>query len=171
MVSPAAKTTVWCVLARMTWARSATQVHFDASKRLVIQRDMLEVRQVKIGPEFAVDAFQEVEVEGRGDALCIIVGRDEESRGFFQVNAQQEDIIRPHQVSRPTQELFAFLHGKIPQAGAKEGNGFAGQLQVRMTSGLTAKSACIALIRICRYSCSNCCAVSCSMAYEISTGQ
>src|SRR5262245_62673245 len=74
--------------------RPATaQVHLDASVLLVVEGEMGKGRYVKIGPEFTVHTMQEVQIEGSGHSLSIIVRRQEQPQGFFQVKAKQEDIL------------------------------------------------------------------------------
>src|SRR5215467_14292343 len=77
--------------------RPATaQVHLDTSVFLVIQGEMGKGWYVKIGAQLAVYTVQEVQIEGGGHSLSIIVGRQEQRQGFFQVNAKQEAILWSH---------------------------------------------------------------------------
>ena len=52
----------------------ALDVDLDASRLRVVERCMLESVEVEIGIELAIDALQQVEVEGRGDALLVVIG-------------------------------------------------------------------------------------------------
>src|SRR5215204_820428 len=53
----------------------AFEVHLDAPLRLVVERDVAEVAQGEVGAQLAVDAREEVEVEGGRDAERVVVGR------------------------------------------------------------------------------------------------
>src|SRR5215831_20269576 len=110
--------------------RPATaQVHLDASVFLIIQDEMGKGRYVKIGAEFTVHAVQEVQIEGSGHSLSIIVRRQEQRKGFFQINAKQEDILWSHQRRSTLQEGKAFFTGKIAEIGAKKRQRFFLQVQ------------------------------------------
>jgi len=105
------------------------QVHLDTSVRLIIQGEMDKGRDVKIGPEFAVHPVQQVEIEGGGYSLSIIIRRQEQGKGFFQVNAKQEDILGSHQHRSTLQEVEAFCAGKVAEIGAKKRQSFFLQAQ------------------------------------------
>jgi hypothetical protein len=106
--------------------RPATaQVHLDASVPLVVQGEMGKGRYVKIGPEFAVHPVQQVEIKGGGYPLSIIIRRQEQGQGFFQVNAKQEDILWSHQRCNPLQKVKAFSRVKLPEIGAQNASAFS----------------------------------------------
>ena len=50
------------------------QVHLHAPGFLVPASVVLELVEVEVGPEFAIDPMEQVQVELRGDSLAIIVG-------------------------------------------------------------------------------------------------
>ena len=67
-------------------------MHFNPPFFVIEVRDMLELLQIKVGVEFAIDASQQVQVEGRCNAQWIVVGRNQLSDRFFQIRAQQQGI-------------------------------------------------------------------------------
>ena len=108
---------------------AAAQMHLDASLLLIIQGPMGKGRHMKIGPEFAVHTVQHIEIKGGSYPLCIVICRQQERGRFFQVNTQQEDILRPHQRCRTLQEVKALCAGKIAEIGAQKRQGFFLQAQ------------------------------------------
>ena len=54
----------------------APQVHLDAALARIVDRLVLEGAEVEGAGQLAVDAGQQVEVEGGGDALRVVVGQD-----------------------------------------------------------------------------------------------
>src|ERR1044071_7755162 len=52
----------------------AFEVHLDAARLFVVTGDVAEATQVEIRAQLAVDAREEVEVEGGGDTVRIVVG-------------------------------------------------------------------------------------------------
>ena len=66
------------------------QVHLDALRFFVVADDVLELAQVEIALQLAVDAAQQVQVERGGDAGGVVVGIEELGSGLHQVRAQQQ---------------------------------------------------------------------------------
>src|SRR4051795_8652193 len=52
----------------------ADQVHLDAVPLAIVDRAMGEGGKVEIAAEFAIDPYQHIEVEARGDAGGVVVG-------------------------------------------------------------------------------------------------
>src|SRR5215472_10461693 len=67
----------------------AANVDFDPSLSLIVESDMLESVDLEVGVEFAVDALEEVEVEGGGNPGSVVVGGVEDLGILFQIDADQ----------------------------------------------------------------------------------
>src|SRR5437870_8850888 len=50
------------------------QVHLDAARSGVVEGIVREAPQVEVSAQLAIDAPEQVQVEGRGDALRVVVG-------------------------------------------------------------------------------------------------
>ena len=61
----------------------AHQVHLDAAGRLVINGLMSNMLEFELGPQLAIGAGEEVQIELRRDALRIVVSRGEAPAGTF----------------------------------------------------------------------------------------
>ena len=57
----------------------ADQVALTGAGRRIVRRKMLELPDVEISPQFAVDPFQQIEVESFCDASLVVVRRDRKS--------------------------------------------------------------------------------------------
>ena len=57
--------------------------------RLAVQRLVSPLREIEIGAQFAVDPREQIQVEGRGDPLGIVVGRLQHRLVLFQVDTDQ----------------------------------------------------------------------------------
>ena len=53
----------------------AGKMHFDAVVLAIVAGVMLERGEIEIGAEFAIDARQQIEIELRGHALGVVIGR------------------------------------------------------------------------------------------------
>ena len=68
------------------------QVHFYTAFVLVEADRVLELRQVKISVQFAIDASQQIQIEGCGDAQRIVVGIEQLGNRLLQVGPQQQRV-------------------------------------------------------------------------------
>ena len=59
------------------------EMHLDAAGERVVERVVREAPQVEVAAELTVDAGQQVEIERRGHALCIVIGRVQHVGIFF----------------------------------------------------------------------------------------
>ena len=67
-------------------------MHLDPPLGFVPPHDVLELRQVEIAPEFAVDAREQVLVECGGDASGIIVRQNQRRNWLFEIGRQQQRV-------------------------------------------------------------------------------
>jgi hypothetical protein len=67
-------------------------MHLDAARLAVEACDMLELAQVKIRVELAVDARQQVKIECCRNSKLIVVSSDHLRVGLFQIRSQQHRI-------------------------------------------------------------------------------
>src|SRR3954471_15656628 len=67
----------------------AREMHLDAACGRIEMRVVAERRGGEIGPEFAVDARQHVEIESGGDALRVVVRCSEHGWIFLEIDAYQ----------------------------------------------------------------------------------
>src|SRR3546814_7114856 len=72
------------------------EVHFDARMDIVPHRAMAEILDRDITAEFAVDAFEEIEVERRGHPRRIIIGAFENRHILDAVDADQHQRSEEH---------------------------------------------------------------------------
>lgn len=68
---------------------AADQVHLNTPNFLVIKGMMGKRRRIEIGTQLTIDARQEIEIEGGGDAVGIVIGGIEYLRVFFQIDTNQ----------------------------------------------------------------------------------
>src|SRR5262249_29493378 len=68
----------------------ADEVHLDAAFGFVVEGVVAELPQVEVGPEFAVDVGQEVEVEGGRDPPGVVVGRLEDGAVLLEIGGEQQ---------------------------------------------------------------------------------
>src|SRR5262245_17463018 len=98
----------------------ADKVHFDAAARRVEHSPMPERGDVEIGPQLAVDAHEEVEIERRRHALGIVVGRHQNRRIFAQVETQKHAVLRTQRVACAAKELSDFSFIEITDRRAQK---------------------------------------------------
>src|SRR5262249_56409337 len=77
--------------------RQAFEVHLDAMLRAVVERLVAEAVEIEIGAELAVDAAQQVEIEGGGDAGRIVIGGLEHPLVLDEIDADDEVRALPKQ--------------------------------------------------------------------------
>ena len=98
----------------------ADQMHLDPPVARVVDGPVLEGAQVEVGAELAVDAHQQVEVEGRGHAGRVVVGAHELARVFLEVDADDQAPARRQRRAEHAQQTRG-LHGhQIADGRARE---------------------------------------------------
>ena len=71
------------------------QVHLDAARAFDPDGPVREAREIEVGVELAVEAREQVQVEGGGHARGVVVGALEHARVLLEVDAHQEGAARP----------------------------------------------------------------------------
>ena len=95
--------------------QARAQVHFDAALLGVPARLVLEVAQLEIAAELAIDAAEQVEIERAGDAGGIVVGDQHAVRFLDQVGADEQQCRREAwQRRRSRRNSSAHLRSKLP---------------------------------------------------------
>ena len=92
----------------------AADIDFDASLALAVESEVFEQIEVEIAVEFAIDALEQVEVEGRGHPGPIIVGRFENPDILFKVDTDQHLAAGPENISAVLQEPGGGSGLKLP---------------------------------------------------------
>src|SRR5262249_37602141 len=100
----------------------AFQVHLDAAALGVENGPMAEGAEVEVSAQHGVEPGQEVEVEAGGDALGVVVGRDQHGGIFQQVKAQKKSILRPQAAPQHGEKLVDFVLVKVADGRSQEGN-------------------------------------------------
>ena len=77
---------------------AADQIASAGAGAGVIDRIVLELVNIEIGAQFAIDAAQQVEIKGPGDTLAVIIRIEDRLGMFFQVEPDQQKIPGPHPV-------------------------------------------------------------------------
>src|SRR6185369_3829558 len=73
----------------------AQQMHLDARSLVVVDRAMLPARQIEVRAKLAVRPHEHVEVELRGHAGAIVVGRFQDVAWFLEVDADDQPAAMP----------------------------------------------------------------------------
>src|SRR5919201_1517297 len=105
------------------------EVHLDATLLLVVEGQVFKALWVKPPAELTINAVEEIAVERGRDALGVVIGREEDRGRFFQVDAQEKDVLRPQNSGRAPQELDALCSREVPQTGPEKGHSFLLQLE------------------------------------------
>src|ERR1700731_2778011 len=95
----------------------------------VVEGHVLKGLRVKPPAKFNINTVQDILVERGRDALGVVIGRDEDRGRFFQIDAQEKDILRAQNGCRPPEELDTFFRREVPQTGPEKGHGFLLQLK------------------------------------------
>src|SRR5271163_3530466 len=73
----------------------AADVDFDPAFSTAVECQVLELIDVEVAVELAIDAFEEVKVERGGHPGSVVVGGLEDVRLFLQIDADQHFASRP----------------------------------------------------------------------------
>ncbi len=74
--------------------RQADEVHLDAGRVAVPDGAVGERVHIEVGAKLAVEAHQQVAIEGSGHAERIVIGQEQLALGLHQVGADQQGIAR-----------------------------------------------------------------------------
>src|SRR5215831_16751510 len=99
-------------------ARQTHEMHLDTAFGVVIDRIMGETPDIDVAAELAIDAFEQIEVEGGGDAAAIVVGRDQDCRVLLQINADEKCGPPAQEPRGVDQEGLGFRVGEIADGRA-----------------------------------------------------
>ena len=98
------------------------QMHLNASRLVIDAGNVLEVAEIKIGIELAIDASQQVEVKRGGDAELIVIGSDQLRVGLHEICTQQHRIPGNEDVANFAQKVHSSGTIKIADRAAQEQN-------------------------------------------------
>ncbi len=95
-------------------------MHLDAAAFCVPARFVRERRQVEVRIEFAVDACEEIFVEGGGHSCRIIIGRQQNGFGLHHIRADDQHGVLAQQRAYGCQQGRPFLVGEISDRRTRE---------------------------------------------------
>jgi hypothetical protein len=96
------------------------QVHLDALGFRLVARFVMEVAEVEIAIQFAIDARQQVEIECRCHAGGIVIGGQQAVHGLYEIGTQQQAVARAHRGAQRAQEFDGGLRFEIADGAAQE---------------------------------------------------
>src|SRR5271169_1128688 len=97
-------------------------MHFHAPLGLVIPDDVLNVREIEIAIEFAIDSREKILVKRRGNARFVVVRREQLGHGLFEVGGEQEGIVFAQDVADVAQKLVSGRPVEISNRTSEEKN-------------------------------------------------
>src|SRR5690606_7956694 len=99
---------------------TADQMHLDARLILIEKRAVNEARRIDVAVQFAANAVQQIQIEGRRDLGAVIVGSLQ--RGFVleQVDPDQYATAGRQDVVQMAEQSARLFRGEIANAGAGE---------------------------------------------------
>ena len=100
--------------------QGAHQVHLHPPEVRVVEGPMAPGAEVEVRPQLAIDALQQVEVEGGGNPGGIVIGRIQHGRCLFQIDADQEQAAGADQLGHHGQEVGGPVRVEVADAGAGE---------------------------------------------------
>src|SRR5258707_8647318 len=71
---------------------AADEMHLDAARALVVERAVRERSEVERSAELAIDAAEEIEIEGGSDAEGIVVCGLEDRARLAKISAQEKSV-------------------------------------------------------------------------------
>ena len=99
-------------------------MHFDAAEIGVPDGAVGEIVHVHRAAQFAVDAVQQVAVEGGGNAGGIIIGGLQRGHALAgarcQIEADHQPAFRPEQAGKAAQQIDGRAGGQVADGGAGE---------------------------------------------------
>jgi hypothetical protein len=84
------------------------EVHLNTPPLSVVKGHVLKALRVKPPAKFIINTVEDILVERGRDALGVVIRRDEDRGRFFQVDAQEKDILRSQNSRRALEELDTF---------------------------------------------------------------
>ena len=80
------------------------KMHFDSRLALVVAGFVGELRKLEVAVEFAIDAREQIQVEGRGDADGIVIGAEKLGARLDEIRAEQKVIAGLHALADARRE-------------------------------------------------------------------
>src|ERR1700676_1614328 len=80
------------------------EVHLNAPPLSVVEGHVLKGLRVKPPAKFIINTVKDILVARGRDALGVVIGRDEDRGRFFQVDAQEKDVLRSQNGRRALEE-------------------------------------------------------------------
>jgi len=96
------------------------EMHFDAAGGFIENGDVLELGNVEIGANFAIETSEDIEIEGSGDADGVIVGSDERGDGLHKIRAEEERIAGAKSFANAGKKIDASRAIEIADGAAEE---------------------------------------------------
>ena len=87
----------------------ALEVHLDARLNGVPKRAMTEARGVKVGPQFSIEAMQDVQVESRSDLFAVVICSQKSGFVFHHVCTEQQRVSDSQLSTEISQDESRFL--------------------------------------------------------------
>src|SRR4051812_9493998 len=88
-------------------------MHLDPVALAIVKRVMLEFIELEVGAEFAVDPFQQVEIECSGDALRVVIGPAQNLGVLHQIDADDKNSPRAQYLPGMAQKFGGLMGLKI----------------------------------------------------------
>src|SRR5271155_3215773 len=108
--------------------QQTAKVHLNTPLLSVVKGHVLKALRVKPTAKFTINTVEEILVECGRDALGVVIGRDEDRGRFFQIDAQEKDVLRSQNGRSAAEELDTFFRREVPQTRPEKGHGFLIQL-------------------------------------------
>src|ERR1700719_3272317 len=105
------------------------EVHLNTPPLSVVKGHVLKALRVKPPAKFIINTVEDILVERGRDALGVVIGRDEDRGRFFQVDAQEKDVLRSQNGRRAPEKLDTFFRREVSQTGPEKCHGFFLQLK------------------------------------------
>src|SRR5512143_2336591 len=96
----------------------AHQMHFDAARHWIVERVVAEARRLEVGVQLAVEAVEEIEVEGCGDAGRVIVGGVQPLGILLEIESDEQAARRAGQVTKAREQRRRRVGREVTDAGA-----------------------------------------------------
>src|SRR6266446_7493077 len=101
-------------------AAHGPQVHFNATSLVINSCHVLELRQIEVGIQIAIDTRQQVQIEGGSHAQFVVVRRQQLNTGFLQVGSEQQRISGLKNTSNFAEKLDTRRSVEVADGAAEE---------------------------------------------------
>src|SRR5208282_3404620 len=95
-------------------------MHLHTAGFVIKSGHMLKLREIKIGIEFAIDASQQVQVEGGGYSQFVVVRRQQLNAGFFEVGSEKKRVSGLKNAAHFCQKLNASRAIEVSDRASEE---------------------------------------------------